>query len=69
MYTPLPGRVEQRAQGTSLTARLRQSLCKEKKPRFCEERVSELGCVMEHSEKPAAVLAADLAPSHTRRLH
>lgn len=44
----------------SLTARLRQCLCKEKKPRFCEERVSELGCVMEHSENPATVLAAEM---------
>lgn len=33
-------------------------LCKEKRSCFCEERVSELGCVMEHREEPATVLAA-----------
>lgn len=64
IYTPLPGRVEQQAQGMSLTAHLRQCLCKEKKSRFCEERVSELGCAMEHSENPATVLAAE-TPSRT----
>lgn len=51
--------MEQQAQGTSLTAHLHQCLCEEKKSRFCEERVSELGCVMEHSEKPPTVPAAE----------
>lgn len=31
-----------------------------KKSRFCEEHVSEPGYVMEHSEKPATVLAAEM---------
>lgn len=63
-HTTPPGRAEQEP-----SARLRQRLCEEKPSRFREERASEPGCVMEHSQSPATVLAAEMLPGASPVLH